>query len=945
MMRKLAYLFVLVGLASPAGILSAQTEATTAVITGVVTDSSGGVVPVAVIHLENTDTGLQRSVLCNEQGLYRAALLPLGNYTVRVEAAGFAVVQQTGVHLGVGQQISLNITLTLSNLAETVNVTAEASPVETTRYERTQIIEQQSITSLPINGRDFTDFAQLAPTVASVSTSTGKRLSVGGGSALATGLTIDGADYKASFRGMQTGAVSPYILSEEAVSEFEVVRAGFSPEFGRSMGGRINVVTKSGGNDLHGGAFYYYRGSELATNDALNRPLNFRTQQFGGSLGGPIKKDKLFFFTAYDQQKQSLPLFLSIPTSLAQAVDAVAPQLKIMQQSGAFQQTNDGTNYFIKGDYNINSNHTLSSRFNYINGEQLNINANPNTALGVETSQQGYVYNSTTAYNAIFGRKLNEFRVEVSRDNQPIESDNLGAGYPNAKVIVNGATYSVGGPGSEQNPFYQNRDEIMDNFSYLVGSHSFKFGADFNHTLLNQYFASAPHGSYSYTSLANFIANSPSSFNQYVPLNGLTVRQAATTVFANHEFALFAQDTYRISKNLTMNYGLRWDGQWNPQAKKNPDYPLTGFVPNATKNFAPRLGLSWDPTGTGKTVVRVGAGYFFSRDDGQTLIRGFDTNGTTGAGISLTPTGPGGNLIPVFPNPFASFSTLPASAIPALNITYFDPNFSVPRTIQWTGGVEHEVARGLTLSADFIMSNTVHGDKMRNINLFPTTTFDSDGRPLYNNKIRPNMKFNQIRVIESSSRATYNAFVFAFQQRLNKWYQFQGNYTYSHTRDDAGDLFNNVWTVNTQDNFYTKNDFGYSANDIRHRGVLSSIFTLPHGLIMSQIISWQTGMPFNGVLPTDANGDGNLNDRPYHNGVVVPLNNYRQPNYFNFNMRFMKDIRIRENTKLEPSAEFFNLTNASNFTTTNTTVGTAAFHKNNVPGAPFQVQFAMRLKF
>lgn len=945
MIRRVLCFCAALGMAAHSGMLKAQTEAATGVITGVIADPKGAAIPGAAIHLENVDTRVQRSLLSNEQGLYRAALLPLGNYTIRVEMPGFAVMQRTGIHLGVGQELSINVAMEISTLAETVNVTEEAPPVETTRYDRTQVIEQQSIADLPINGRDFTDFAALAPTVESVSTGNGKRISVGGGSALATGLTIDGADYKASFRGMQTGAVSPYILTEEAVSEFEVVRAGFAPEFGRSMGGRINVVTKAGGNDFHGGAFYYYRGSELATNDALNRPLDFRTQQFGGSLGGPIKKQKLFFFTAYDQQQQSLPLFISIPTSLVQAVDAVAPQLKIDQQSGSFQQTNNGINYFAKVDYNITSNHTLSGRFNYLNGQQANITNNPNVALGNETSQQGYVYNFMTNYNAVFGQKLNELRWELSRDNQPIQNNPLGAGYPNARVIVNGISYSLGGPGYEQNPFYQNRDEIMDNFSYLTGPHSYKIGFDFNRTGLNQYFASYPHGGYTYTSLANFIGNSPSSFNQYVPLNGLSVVQAATTDFETHEFSAFAQDTYRALRNLTLTYGLRWDSQFNPQAKQNPAYPVTGKVPNSAWNFGPRFGISWDPSSTGKTVIRLGAGYFFSRDDGQVFIRGFDTNGTTGAGITLTPTGAGGNLIPVFPNPFASFSTLPASAIPPLNITYFDPHFTIPRTLQWTGGVEHELKRGLTVSMDLIMSNTVHGDKMRNTNLYPSTTTDADGRPLYNNTIRPDMQFNQIRVIESSSRARYNALVFSVQQRFSKWYQFQASYTYSHTRDDAGDLFNNVWTVNTQDNYNAKNDFGYSANDIRHRGVLSSVFTLPHGIIMSQIINWQTGLPFNGTLANDANGDGNLNDRPYHNGVVEPLNNYRQPNYFNWNTRLMKDFHINEHTIIEPSAELFNLTNALNFSTTNTTVGTSSFHQLNVPGTPFQAQFSARLKF
>jgi len=920
-------------------------EAATAVLTGIISDPSGASVPTAVVEIENVDTGLKRSVVANSQGIYRGQLLPIGNYSVTVEAPGFGVAKQTGIHLGVGEEVSLNVALKLSSVGATVEVTADAAPVETTRYDRTQVIGTQAIQDLPINGRDFTDFSALAPTVVTVATSSGKTISVGGGSAMTTGLSLDGMDYSAPFRGMQTGAVSPYILSEEAVQEFEVVQGGFAPEFGRSMGGRINVVTKSGGNAFHGAAFYFFRNSDLATNDALNRPLNFTSQQFGGTLGGPIKKNKLFFFGAYDQQKQTIPLFLSVPTSLIQAVQTLAPSLNLTGQVGTYQQTNNGENVFAKIDYNISSNQQLSGRFNYVNGNQANINTNPNATLGTERSQQGYVFNEMGAYTTIYGKKLNEFRVEISRDNQPIESNPLGAGLPGASVIVNGTSYSIGGPTSEQNPFFQNRIEVTDGFGYQMGSHSLKFGGDFNRTGLDQYYASAPHGSYTYTSLANFEAGLASSFNQYVPLNGLTVVQAATTVFDNHLLAFYAQDTWRATKTLTLNYGFRWEGQWNPQAKVNPNYPLTGHIPNELKNPAPRLGITWDPFGKGKTVIRAGTGYFYSYTNGQDLIRAFDTNATTGAGVTLTPAGAGGNLIPVFPNAFASFATLPANAIPTLNITYFDPHFEAPRTLQWTGGFEHEVASGTTVSVDLIMSNTVHGDLMRNINLFPSTTTDANGRPLYNNLVRPDMQYNQIRVIESSARATYNALIFSVQKRMSRHYQLQANYTYAHARDNAGAAFDNVWTVNTQDNFNNKNDFGYSANDIRHRAVMNNVFTLPKGIIFSQILTFQTGLPFNGTLSTDANGDGNLNDRLYTNGVVQPLNFYRQPRLFVWNTRLMKDFRIHERHIVTVSAEMFNVTNASNFTTTNTTVNISSFDKLNVPGTPFEAQFSAKYRF
>src|SRR5258706_11421430 len=244
------------------------------------------------------------------------------------------------------------------------------------------------------------------------------------------------------------------------------------------------------------------------------------------------------------------------------------------------------------------------------------------------------------------------------------------------------------------------------------------------------------------------------------------------------------------------------------------------------------------------------------------------------------------------------------------------------------------------------MSIPVHGNQFRNTNLFPATQFDADGRPIYNRNIRPNPRFNQINDIASSARATYNALIIAVQKRYSKHMQLQASYTYAHQRDNSGDSFNRVQGLVAQDSLNLKQDYGYSIQDIRHRAVLSGVFDLPWGIALSQTIMWQTGVPYNGVLRTDANNDGIFNDRPYTNGVSAPWNGYRQPRYFNWNLRLLKAFPIRKETrKLEVSTEFFNLTNASNFSTTNTTLGAATFGVKNVPGTPFQMQLGVRYKF
>jgi hypothetical protein len=923
-----------------------QTEASTGVISGTVHDQAGGILVGAAVQVHHQQTGLTRQIASNDNGYFRFSLLPLGDYVLDASSKGFTELKRTGIKLGVGQELSINLDMQVASVGQTIAVDAQAPAVETTRYDRTQVLDNHAIENLPTNGRDFTNFVLLTPTAALIPSTQGNRISVGGGSEVTTGISVDGADFKSPLRGLQTGATAPFLLSQEAVQEFEVVRAGFSAEFGRAQGGRINVVTKSGTNSFHGGGFYYIRDSSFAADDALGRPLSFRTQQFGGSLGGPLIKQKLFFFTAYDEQKSNFPNFVVLPTALIQAADQVAPSLKLGQQNGQFTSTNDGINGFFKTDYIINPANQFSARVNILSADAENVLNNPNAAIGTNRSQLDNVQSVILNYNFARPTVLNELRFQFSRDSQPIVRNPLGAAFPTATVSVNGQNYSIGGQASDIDPFIQNRVQVADNVSYNHGKHYLKFGVDVNLTGLDEFFASSARGSYNFTTLAGFQSLQPASFTQFVPLNGNTLRQAGTIDFSTREFALFVQDKYRIAPNFTMDVGVRWEGESNDSARSNPAFPLAGPIANSWKNFAPRLGVAWDPSGKNKTVVRAGTGIFFARTDGISIVRGFDTNGTAGASVSLTPAGPGGNLIPVFPGQFADFSKLPANAIPLLNIDFVDPHFTMPRSFQWTAGVEHQVMTDLTVSVDVQMSNTVHGNQFRNINLFPATQFDPDGRPLYTRNIRPIPGFNQINDIASSARATYNALILAVQKRYSKHMQLQASYVYSHQRDNSGDSFNRVQGLVAQDSLNLKQDYGYSIQDIRHRAVLSGVFDLPWNIVLSQTITWQTGVPFNGILRTDANNDGIFNDRPYTSGVSAPWNGYRQPRFFAWNLRLLKAIPVyKETHKAEVSAEFFNLTNAGNFTTTNTALGAATFGVKNVPGAPFQMQLGVRYKF
>jgi hypothetical protein len=925
--------------------LWAQTEATTGVISGTVKDSSAAVLPGVTVQVKNAETSLTRELVTDGNGRYRALLLPLGNYTIVASLSGFTTLSRSGITLGVGQELVVDLAMTVGQIAETVEVTGDAPVVEVSRYERTQVINTRSISDLPINGRDFTDFVLLTPTASVQATNQGKRISVGGGSETTTGISVDGADYKSPFRGFQTGATAPFILSQEAVQEFEVVRAGFSAEFGRSQGGRINVVTKSGGNVFRGSGFAYVRDDAFAANDALGRDLTFRTKQFGGSLGGRMVRDKLFFFTAYDQQYFQVPLFQTLPDALVAAAAQVVPEMNLASQTGLFKATNDGVNWFWKTDYVLNSAHQITGRLNVLSARAENVNADPNRAVGTQRAQINEVRNAIVSYNAVLGRKVNELRINYSRDNQPTVRHPAGDAFPTATVNVNGQNYTIGGEASDIDPFFQNRTQITDNLSFLLPKHDVKLGTDINLTTVDEFFALNARGQFGFLSLADFTARRPASFSQFVPLRGLTLREAGTLKPAYQEYALYAQDKYRPAPHLTINYGLRWEAQINKDATTNPDFPLSGPIADDLNNFAPRLGISWDPSRKGTTAVRLGAGIFFARSDGIATVRVYDTNGTSGARVTLTPIGPGGNLIPTFPTRFSNFDRLPPSAIPLLDITYVDPDFQLPRSQQWTAGIEHELLPSLALSVDVEVANTYQGNRFRNINLNPATVA-ADGRPVYNRSVRPDPRFNRIQVIESTSHATYRALTIALEKRYSRHLQAQGSYTLARAFDDAGDSFNRGQGLVIQDSFNLDGELGPSSRDIRHRAVGSAVVDLPFDVSMSHIVTFQSGLPFNAVLATDANGDGVFTDRPYVDGRTMGRNAFRQPRYFNWDVRLLKRFPIPAvKGKTEVSLEIFNLTNASNFSTTNTVFGRTTFGQLNVPGQPFQVQLGVRHRF
>jgi hypothetical protein len=922
--RAFAFLLILFSLSAARA--TAQSEATTGVIRGTVADSSGAVLPGAMVEIRNVETSIVREVVTDEGGRFHAPLLRLGSYSVTVRMPGFATLVREGLRLGIGETVVLDLRMELAGLTDTVTISAAPPLIDAARTELTTTVNAQAIQSLPINGRNFTDFAALTPAAQGNVGPGGRGLSIGGQQSVTTFLAIDGADRTDSFRGgALAGQRPPYTFSQEAVQEFQVLRSGYSAEFGRSSGGMVNVVTRSGSNEFHGSGFVYVKDDALVANDGLDRPpKEFSQQQFGGSAGGPVRRNRAFFFLAYDQQDFDKPLYIDVQGQLPE----------FAAEQGTFKSTSDARTAFAKLDYQLTGSTQIVFRYNYSDHTaESGENENPN--FGISTN--GTSYNSThsgvaTLSSVLSSSMLNELRIQyAAEDRTTTANDPVG---PNIQI----GSFQVGRAINLPVPFTNtDRLQLQNNFSYVRGRLSLKTGIDVNFNRMEQIFIGFAGGKYTFASPASFRARQPILFQQFFGLGGRTAEEAGTTKFSQGEVAAFVQHAFRLRPAVTINAGLRWEALFNPDpAEVNPLFPLTGQVPDDTNNVAPRVGVSWQPDR--RTVVRAGGGLFFGRTQSILLIRAFDTNGLRGAQLQVRPGAP---YFPTFPAVLPAFPA--QAALPPLRINYTAPDFQVPRTLQYSLAFEREIAADLSLGLELLYSNTVNVPRTRDVNLFPAVATSAEGRPLYDPSVRPNPNFAQIVQFESSAMAVYHALILELRKRFSHGVQFGASYTYSRNRDSHSEE-NTIFGPFPQDNFDLASEWATSSRDVPHRFVGYLVWMLRGGIKVSSIVIWESGRPYTATLSTDANRDTFLSDRPYENGRSVPRNTYRQPNAANTDVRVSKIFSLGKTGKAEFIFEVFNLFANDNLTTTSTTVG-PAFGGLNQAGPPRQVQIGFRYTF
>ncbi|HMF56267.1 MAG TPA: TonB-dependent receptor [Pyrinomonadaceae bacterium] len=925
----------------------AQSQATTGDIEGRVLDPNGAAVPNATVTALNQATGLERTVTADGEGNYRLILLPPGAYTVRATSQGFAQTELRDVQVTVGGNTPLEVKLSVSGTSESVTVTGEAPVVETSRTSVSTTIGERAIQNLPVNGRNYLDFATLTPGVIRDPTRQGD-LAVGGQKGTLNNLQVDGVDNNNTFFGQafgRTGVRPPYQFSEESVQEFQVNQNGFSAEFGRAGGAVINVVTKSGTNDFHGGVFEYFRDESLnanppatinseATRGLPNKRTPQQINQFGGRLGGPIVRNRAFFFFTYDGQRQNLTNPIDAP-NIASAPAAV--QAILIPKLATYPIGRDQDVFMVKGDIHVNNSNLLSLRFNRQNFTGAN-----NESTGAQSVEEhtGNSLARTTTFSGTLAttlsqRLVNEFRFQVARDAEPGQAN---SDQPEARIgtVVTGTTgtfLNIGRNNFSPRETTIRRWQVIDNILYVTGRHNIKTGFDFNFDRILNFFPGFFSGQYTFNNYTDFRNNTPSGFQQAFAGNGTT---GATTHPDISDYAFYVQDDWRVNPRLTINAGVRYDLETlaKPQVH-NPDAQLaaagldTSTGPSDTNNWAPRIGFSY--AFDDRSVLRGGYGVFYGRTTGIMLGTAHSQNGINVTNISLN-AAQLAVLGLTYPNVLTAPPTVGATPI---NLLLFVNDYAQPYVQQARLGYEREVFSNTSLSITYMFYRGTHLSRTRDVNLpAPTLVTFTDPTNAQTFQVerfgaRPLTHFARIDLFESTGDSRYHALAFQLQRRFHKGWQFLATYTFSHARDNKpdqtavvpGNAGDDVKVVFNQLNI--SEDWGISDLDIPHRFVFSSVrefgtFTKSKNSFLRMLLSNYTfssitqinsGVPYSAMVGADLNNDGNrFNDR----APGLARNGFRARALWQSDMRITRTINFGERMRLRLIAEGFNLTNRTN---------------------------------
>lgn len=963
----------------------AQAAAGLAAISGTVRDASGSVVPNAQVVVANASKGVHLTLNTSEGGVFNApSLVPAAGYSVTVSKTGFAQYEVKDIELQVGQNLNITATLSVANVATQVDVIATAPVVDDTKTDFSQTITSQQIQDLPINGRRVDSFVLLTP---GVSNDGNFGLLTFRGVANGNTFLLDGNDSTEEYYVENNGRTRiTSQISQDAVQEFQVVSANFSAEYGRASGGVVNTVTRSGSNDLHGTAYWFYRNQDFNAHDpyAFLNPDEWRLQS-GASLGGAIVKDKLFYFFNGDFTRRNAPITDSLvragvidsvnQTFLTCGAPATAAQCAainglIPRFFGAIPRTVAQDLAFGRLDYHLSDHNTLSASLNFMhfnspNGlQQTTVASTSGAAINANGNDYGRVRNGKFSWTSVpNSRFVNEFRFGWSTD---LEGDNInpaltGASLGSLAVTVAGASVGAYNILPRVTPREQ-RFEFANNASWTKGRHILKFGADIATTEDYSFFPSNINGSYTYQTVTNFALDY--SGNTTGAKNWQTYSQTFgnPTVDASiNDYGFYLEDQWRATSKLTANIGARYEYAQLPQPTHcNPDYPQTCHIHSSPTNLMPRIGLAYRVND--KTVLRAGYGMFYARVAGSTIEDLFLNNAVTTAAASLSGTQAAQKAAgPVFPNTLAAIPT--GASVSAASLQFAAPDWHTPYSEQATFAVERQLTRDIGLTTSYIWSRGIQLYSVRDLNLPTTSTNftyiidDANGNQTgtYTTPVltgtRPDTRYGGVYQDENGVTSFYNALAVQLNKRFSRGFQAALSYTWSHEIDDGqgfGQGTPNLFLTNAFSwliNGNYKADKGNGQEDQRHRFALSWIWapTFTHSTSafaryfvnnwqLSSITTIGSSRPYGSptVRLTDTPVAGMFSNFSLNGsglGTRVPfwaVNSVYQPALYRADARLSKIIPFGERSKLYLSFEAFNISNSWSPTSMSTQAFTEA---------------------
>ncbi len=935
-------------------------QGVTSQLAGRVLDKQGSAVSGATVSIRNLETGFVRTTQTDEGGRYLATALPVGPYAVTVTKAGFQTASNVKVALNLGDAAPLTIRLAPETSA-VVEVVAAA------------FISPDNLANLPVFNRSFTNLATLTPQVV-VDSSRGN-LAIAGQRGVNSSINIDGGDNNEPFFGGALGAAegkTPFTVSIEAIREYQVITDGASAEFGRMGGGYVNAITKSGSNDLTGSVFYYERPKSMVArkptlNGTLDQVQDFKQQQFGFSVGGPIIKDKLFYFVAYDGQRRNDPINFVWGGAAPVTLNATTYPNDAALLSRGFNYTpkSDSDTFFGRVDWNVNTDHTLQFR---VNRSVFNGNAYTGVSSAYENSVSDDIktLSLVAQWNWIISPTLlNELRVNFGRDDMPRD---VRASIPEVSISVSGGSTMYYGANPYPREYTTKRTQFTDTLSYVTPLVQIKGGIDVNRINVSEIFSAFSRGYYNFSSLTNFRAGNWSYFRQRFSLQpGVDAWSAGKFDATEDQIAAFIQSDWRLTDTFKLGAGLRFDRQTHPDFPivdfSNPlaaSMPVTARIPT-DNSISPRLSFTWTPEfDHGKTVIRGSAGRYVSTTPSVFLYQAYTVNGVRMAQVQFTPANQAA-LVGAYPGfqrgagwnanaPFV-FASMPTGAPGVVSDLWsFSPDFKNPRTNRVNLGAERGVGSWvLGVSASY--AKTTDLERATDLNL-GTPAANAYGRLVFP-AARPNLNYGVLGEYVSDASSLYHAYTFSARyEKPDSPFTAQVYYTYAINKDnDSNERNFSGWSAdNTQ---ILGNEWSYANTDVRHN--LTGTFTYLEkrwtGLLFGATYHYISGTPYTLLYNSDLNHDFQYNDRFYINGQDTGRNSQRTSSNSYIDLRISRDFKFTQRVKLQVSADVFNVLNRQDtyrlvyVLGTSTDAAPATGTKDGYVGSPRQVQLGARLSF